>query len=624
MNSKKILFIFISLSILLATNLFTNKIYAAECQKINENEVKYFNSKITLTNDNGEKTYKNVQFPIYNEGGNTYSFESAKYHLKYNNKKLELHQTNENRFYTEDENCEKYEDNYSTEYEIEIPFVLATDNNRCLKDQSWVNEILDFYSNTDFNIYVDGQNLNLKNPSGEINTYMIDLKNNILYTNGDEQRLLDNPLDKEKLHKLILKISEKKGMKYVLRFKFNFWLTGVCENYYDIKTNKLIDTKAQNGEEGDEVKPNYKTFKNYQFNNCDAKLNEDGKIIVNEGINYVTHYYDKLWDGEIDYLDYENNKIISEPIYFKSKIEEDLLENNKNIESYSFYEEKREYDDNNNYLKLICYYKSNEYDKDKNEKTKELENDAPKDNKEDSVNKETKEYDEKNITNDELNNKNKKTAESKEKNNNDKQTNESQIDNKDNLNKNSNKKTIEKDELKENKIVETINNKSLLDTNSKINNRIEKINNFSKAQYIKLPKAEITEEQAIKNVETPKTKKAYSYENLMIGPKKISENNKIFENDTKSKNRVSKNKIINDANTANTANEITEKENQIKENIKNSNKIEDTYQTPLPQTISLLEGKIKSLKFKLKIWIIVAFINLFVTILLILNKLKKK
>jgi len=621
MNSKKILFIFISLSILLATNLFTNKIYAAECQKINENEVKYFNSKITLTNDNGEKTYKNVQFPIYNEGGNTYSFESAKYHLKYNNKKLELHQTNENRFYTEDENCEKYEDNYSTEYEIEIPFVLATDNNRCLKDQSWVNEILDFYSNTDFNIYVDGQNLNLKNPSGEINTYMIDLKNNILYTNGDEQRLLDNPLDKEKLHKLILKISEKKGMKYVLRFKFNFWLTGVCENYYDIKTNKLIDTKAQNGEEGDEVKPNYKTFKNYQFNNCDAKLNEDGKIIVNEGINYVTHYYDKLWDGEIDYLDYENNKIISEPIYFKSKIEEDLLENNKNIESYSFYEEKREYDDNNNYLKLICYYKSNEYDKDKNEKTKELENDAPKDNKEDSVNKETKEYDEKNITNDELNNKNKKTAESKEKNNNDKQTNESQIDNKDNLNKNSNKKTIEKDELKENKIVETINNKSLLDTNSKINNRIEKINNFSKAQYIKLPKAEITEEQAIKNVETPKTKKAYSYENLMIGPKKISENNKIFENDTKSKNRVSKNKIINDANTAN---EITEKENQIKENIKNSNKIEDTYQTPLPQTISLLEGKIKSLKFKLKIWIIVAFINLFVTILLILNKLKKK
>ncbi len=621
MNSKKILFIFISLSILLATNLFTNKIYAAECQKINENEVKYFNSKITLTNDNGEKTYKNVQFPIYNEGGNTYSFESAKYHLKYNNKKLELHQTNENIFYTEDENCEKYEDNYSTEYEIEIPFVLATDNNRCLKDQSWVNEILDFYSNTDFNIYVDGQNLNLKNPSGEINTYMIDLKNNILYTNGDEQRLLDNPLDKEKLHKLILKISEKKGMKYVLRFKFNFWLTGVCENYYDIKTNKLIDTKAQNGEEGDEVKPNYKTFKNYQFNNCDAKLNEDGKIIVNEGINYVTHYYDKLWDGEIDYLDYENNKIISEPIYFKSKIEEDLLENNKNIESYSFYEEKREYDDNNNYLKLICYYKSNEYDKDKNEKTKELENDAPKDNKEDSVNKETKEYDEKNITNDELNNKNKKTAESKEKNNNDKQTNESQIDNKDNLNKNSNKKTIEKDELKENKIVETINNKSLLDTNSKINNRIEKINNFSKAQYIKLPKAEITEEQAIKNVETPKTKKAYSYENLMIGPKKISENNKIFENDTKSKNRVSKNKIINDANTAN---EITEKENQIKENIKNSNKIEDTYQTPLPQTISLLEGKIKSLKFKLKIWIIVAFINLFVTILLILNKLKKK
>ena len=621
MNSKKILFIFISLSILLATNLFTNKIYAAECQKINENEVKYFNSKITLTNDNGEKTYKNVQFPIYNEGRNTYSFESAKYHLKYNNKKLELHQTNENRFYTEDENCEKYEDNYSTEYEIEIPFVLATDNNRCLKDQSWVNEILDFYSNTDFNIYVDGQNLNLKNPSGEINTYMIDLKNNILYTNGDEQRLLDNPLDKEKLHKLILKISEKKGMKYVLRFKFNFWLTGVCENYYDIKTNKLIDTKAQNGEEGDEVKPNYKTFKNYQFNNCDAKLNEDGKIIVNEGINYVTHYYDKLWDGEIDYLDYENNKIISEPIYFKSKIEEDLLENNKNIESYSFYEEKREYDDNNNYLKLICYYKSNEYDKDKNEKTKELENDAPKDNKEDSVNKETKEYDEKNITNDELNNKNKKTAESKEKNNNDKQTNESQIDNKDNLNKNSNKKTIEKDELKENKIVETINNKSLLDTNSKINNRIEKINNFSKAQYIKLPKAEITEEQAIKNVETPKTKKAYSYENLMIGPKKISENNKIFENDTKSKNRVSKNKIINDANTAN---EITEKENQIKENIKNSNKIEDTYQTPLPQTISLLEGKIKSLKFKLKIWIIVAFINLFVTILLILNKLKKK
>ena len=639
MNSRKIISILTIFAIFIIANLFTNKTYATECIKINDNEIKYFDTKLNLTKDNGKKINKNVEFPFHKDNVNIYTFDSDKYHLKYDNsEKLGLYTTDKDWFYTEDENNQIYEENGSIEYVIKIPFILAENIDQTMHDGTSINECFEFTTDADFSVSVDGSKLFITNPVGQTNSYKLDFKRNYLYKNNKEYVLLDSPLTNGNLYNLTIKITNKKDAHYKLNMKFDLWLTGIYEKYYDARTNNQLGYNARNCQAGDKVEPRYKTFENYKFNNCDANVDSNNKITIKDGINYATHYYDKIWNGEINYLDYENNNVISEASYFKSCVENEISDSKKNIDNYTFYNEKKEYDDGNDYLKIIYYYKPNISDEEK-DKSQNDTNEQEKTNSEnntneeeiDSKNAQTKENDgdkdenkNKDATNKESNNQDDEEDKSNENNFSNESNDESKANNKNNVNENNNKDAIEKEEMNENKTLDTNDDANKTNIGSKINKEIEKIKYNTKEKNIELPNVETIENPIIETIETPKVKKAYSFENLIIQPKKISKNNENSEDNIKSEDEVLKNDELNNIESLN---EITEDENQAEDSNENANKdsdkIESTENITLSKALTKLENQIKKLKFKLKIWITVAFINLFITIFLILNKLKK-